>query len=87
MHVHGWRVQNLALAQRVQDLAAKKGCTAGQLALAWVQQQGNDVIPIPGEQYIWPDSIAISPDNISVVEPFASRVYVTVVVKLLGTLS
>jgi aryl-alcohol dehydrogenase-like predicted oxidoreductase len=29
-------------------MAAEKGCTAGQLALAWVQAQGEDVVPIPG---------------------------------------
>ncbi|KAH7430152.1 hypothetical protein KP509_09G086100 [Ceratopteris richardii] len=30
------------------ELANKKGCTPGQLALAWVQHQGDDVVPIPG---------------------------------------
>lgn len=29
-------------------MATKKGCTPAQLALAWVQHQGNDVAPIPG---------------------------------------
>ena len=29
-------------------LAAKKGCTPAQLALAWVLRQGNDIVPIPG---------------------------------------
>jgi aryl-alcohol dehydrogenase-like predicted oxidoreductase len=29
-------------------MAADKGCTAGQLALAWVLAQGDDVVPIPG---------------------------------------
>nr|GEV43167.1 nucleic acid-binding, OB-fold protein [Tanacetum cinerariifolium] len=32
----------------MNELAAKKGCTASQLALAWVHHQGNDVVPIPG---------------------------------------
>jgi aryl-alcohol dehydrogenase-like predicted oxidoreductase len=36
------------LVQQVQDLAAEKGVTAGQLALAWVLAQGDYVIPIPG---------------------------------------
>lgn len=40
--------RNLVLVQKVQQLAADKGVTAGQLALAWVLAQGNDVIPIPG---------------------------------------
>jgi aryl-alcohol dehydrogenase-like predicted oxidoreductase len=29
-------------------MAAEKGCTAGQLALAWVLSRGDDVVPIPG---------------------------------------
>ncbi|RYG62853.1 aldo/keto reductase [archaeon] len=33
---------------RFYDLAAKKGCTPAQLALAWVHSQGEDVFPIPG---------------------------------------
>lgn len=44
--------KNLALARRVVTLAEKKGCTAGQLALAWVQARGEDVIPIPGTKSV-----------------------------------
>ena len=33
---------------KVEELAAEKGCTPGQLALAWVLAQGDDVVPIPG---------------------------------------
>ena len=40
--------RNLELAKTVQALAAKRGCTAGQLALAWVLAQGDDIVPIPG---------------------------------------
>jgi aryl-alcohol dehydrogenase-like predicted oxidoreductase len=40
--------KNLELVKRVEDIAAKKGCTPAQLALAWVLAQGPDVIPIPG---------------------------------------
>ncbi len=40
--------KNLAIVSRLQELAASKGCTAGQLALAWVLAQGDDIIPIPG---------------------------------------
>ncbi|CAK0786087.1 hypothetical protein CVIRNUC_009300 [Coccomyxa viridis] len=39
---------NMQLVERVKDLAGKKGCTPGQLALAWVHAQGHDVFPIPG---------------------------------------
>ncbi|KAF2394945.1 aldo/keto reductase [Pseudomonas frederiksbergensis] len=40
--------KNLLLVQQVQTLAADKGVTAGQLALAWVLAQGEFLIPIPG---------------------------------------
>jgi aryl-alcohol dehydrogenase-like predicted oxidoreductase len=40
--------RNLALVKQVQTLAAEKGCTPAQLALAWVLAQGQDIVPIPG---------------------------------------
>jgi len=40
--------KNLDLVARIQELAKAKGCTASQLALAWVLAQGNDIVPIPG---------------------------------------
>jgi aryl-alcohol dehydrogenase-like predicted oxidoreductase len=40
--------RNLGLVAKVEDLASEKGCTPGQLALAWVLAQGDDVVPIPG---------------------------------------
>ncbi|MGY1670276.1 aldo/keto reductase [Geodermatophilus sp. SYSU D00710] len=39
---------NLRLVDAVRALAEEKGCTPGQLALAWVLAQGGDVVPIPG---------------------------------------
>jgi aryl-alcohol dehydrogenase-like predicted oxidoreductase len=39
---------NLRLVDAVRVLAAEKGVTPGQLALAWVSAQGEDVVPIPG---------------------------------------
>jgi aryl-alcohol dehydrogenase-like predicted oxidoreductase len=51
-HVPRWQGENLAhnqqLAAKVRELAGEKGCTPGQLALAWVLAQGEDVVPIPG---------------------------------------
>jgi aryl-alcohol dehydrogenase-like predicted oxidoreductase len=44
--------RNLELVEHVKTLAAKKGCTAAQLALAWVLAQGPDIIPIPGTRRI-----------------------------------
>jgi aryl-alcohol dehydrogenase-like predicted oxidoreductase len=40
--------KNWDLLERVRELAAEKGVTAGQLALAWVLAQGEDIVPIPG---------------------------------------
>ncbi len=40
--------RNLDLVAQVQALARNKGCTPGQLALAWVLAQGDDIVPIPG---------------------------------------
>ena len=39
---------NMALAAVVRDVAAGKGATPGQVALAWLLQQGPDIVPIPG---------------------------------------
>ncbi|PRX59144.1 aryl-alcohol dehydrogenase-like predicted oxidoreductase [Nonomuraea fuscirosea] len=40
--------QNLAAVERLSELAASKGATVAQLALAWVLAQGEDIVPIPG---------------------------------------
>jgi len=39
---------NITLVDRVKAIAAKKHCTPGQLALAWLLAQGDDIVPIPG---------------------------------------
>ena len=40
--------RNLDLVRRVEEVAAARGCTPSQLALAWVLAQGEDIVPIPG---------------------------------------
>ena len=40
--------KNLQLVAPIEKLAAEKGCTPAQLALAWVLAQGQDIVPIPG---------------------------------------
>jgi len=40
--------KNLELVERVKAIAERKGITPGQLALAWVMAQGDDIVPIPG---------------------------------------
>ena len=67
--------RNYAMVEAVQALAARKGCTAGQLALAWVLHQGKDIVPIPGtrriervEENVGAAEIALSPDEIAAIE-------------------
>jgi aryl-alcohol dehydrogenase-like predicted oxidoreductase len=43
---------NLALVDKVEELARRKGATAGQVALAWILGQGDDIVPIPGTKRI-----------------------------------
>jgi aryl-alcohol dehydrogenase-like predicted oxidoreductase len=40
--------KNLELVEKIKAIAERKGNTAGQLALAWVMSQGDDIVPIPG---------------------------------------
>lgn len=63
---------NLALVDVVRDLAAAKGVTAGQVALAWVLAQGDDVAPIPGtkrRRYLEENAAAVdvelTPDDLA----------------------
>jgi aryl-alcohol dehydrogenase-like predicted oxidoreductase len=44
--------KNLDLVRKVEQLAAAKGCTPSQLALAWVLAQGQDIVPIPGTKRV-----------------------------------
>lgn len=43
---------NRRLAEKVEQLADEKDVTAGQLALAWVLAQGDDIVPIPGTKHV-----------------------------------
>ncbi|HXR38878.1 MAG TPA: aldo/keto reductase [Terracidiphilus sp.] len=54
--------RNLELVEKVKQVAAEAGVTAGQLALAWVLAQGEDVVPIPGtkrRKYIEENAAAV----------------------------
>ncbi|HEX5403159.1 MAG TPA: aldo/keto reductase [Pseudonocardiaceae bacterium] len=71
---------NAAIVARLGALAAERGVTAGQLALAWVQHQGADVVPIPGtrripylEENVAAVHIELSPSDISSIEEVAPR--------------
>jgi aryl-alcohol dehydrogenase-like predicted oxidoreductase len=43
---------NLQIARTLERLAEQRGVTAGQLALAWVLRQGQDIVPIPGTKRV-----------------------------------
>ena len=67
--------KNLLLVEQVQTLAAAKGVTAGQLALAWVLAQGDYLIPIPGtkqrkylEQNVAALEVKLSPSELAALE-------------------
>ena len=44
--------RNLDLVDAVREMAAEKGCTPAQLALAWLLAQGEHIVPIPGTRHI-----------------------------------
>lgn len=67
--------KNLLLVKQVQALAADKGVTAGQLALAWVLAQGDYLIPIPGtkqrkylEENVAALEVKLSPTELAALE-------------------
>lgn len=44
--------KNLKLVKDLEKLAEKKGCTPGQLTLAWLMAEGEDIFPIPGTKKV-----------------------------------
>ncbi|KAF7150175.1 hypothetical protein RHSIM_Rhsim02G0070800 [Rhododendron simsii] len=72
---------NKAMFERVNEMAAKSGCTPEQLALAWVHHQGNDVCPIPGttkienfDQNVGALSVKLTPEEMAELESIADAV-------------
>ncbi|WP_424887217.1 aldo/keto reductase [Streptomyces sp. XH2] len=70
--------RNLAIVAQLDELAAAKGVTAGQLALAWVQHRGEDVVPIPGtrrrrylEENLAALAVELSPEELHAIESAA----------------
>ncbi len=67
--------RNVALVEQVEALAAARGCTPAQLALAWVLAQGTDILPIPGtkrrtylEQNVAALDLALAPAELDALE-------------------
>lgn len=44
--------KNLELVDKLAAIAKRKDCTTGQLTLAWLMKQGEDIIPIPGTKRV-----------------------------------
>ena len=70
--------KNAQIFERVNAMAARKGCTPSQLALAWVHDLGNDVCPIPGttkienfNQNVGALSVKLTPDEMAELESYA----------------
>jgi aryl-alcohol dehydrogenase-like predicted oxidoreductase len=71
---------NLRLVDEVTALATDKGCTPGQLALAWVLAQGEDVVPIPGtkrrsylEDNVGAATVRLDPTDLDRLEAIAPK--------------
>lgn len=67
--------KNLLLVDKVKELATRHDCTPGQLALAWVLAQGDDIVPIPGtkrrrylEENVGAIELKLSPDDLAEIE-------------------
>ena len=71
---------NLALVTKIEEIARAKGVTPGQLALAWVLAQGEDVVPIPGtkrveylEQNVAAASVHLDADDLARLDEAVPR--------------
>jgi aryl-alcohol dehydrogenase-like predicted oxidoreductase len=72
--------RNLELVERVKEIAEEKGVTPGQLALAWVMAQGEDIVPIPGtttvrhlEENVAAAEIELTPEDLQRIDEVAPR--------------
>jgi aryl-alcohol dehydrogenase-like predicted oxidoreductase len=71
---------NLALVAKIEEIAGEKGVAPGQLALAWVLAQGDDVVPIPGtkrvkylEQNVGAASVQLDADDLTRLDQAVPR--------------
>ncbi|MCW2856261.1 MAG: aldo/keto reductase [Marmoricola sp.] len=71
---------NLKLVDAIGKVAADKGCTPGQLALAWVLAQGDDVVPIPGtkrvkylEENVAAAAVTLTPEDLAHLDQVVPR--------------
>jgi aryl-alcohol dehydrogenase-like predicted oxidoreductase len=67
--------KNLELVKAIEEMAAAKRCTPGQLAIAWVMRQGDDIVPIPGtkrikylEENLGAESVRLTADDLARID-------------------
>jgi aryl-alcohol dehydrogenase-like predicted oxidoreductase len=72
--------RNLAVVERIRQLADQKGVTPGQLAIAWVLAQGDDIVPIPGtkrrrylEENLGALDVRLTPEELTGIEEISPR--------------
>jgi aryl-alcohol dehydrogenase-like predicted oxidoreductase len=72
--------RNLKLVERIRAIAADKGCTPAQLALAWVLAQGDDIVPIPGtkrrqylEENVGALDVRFTPEELTEIDSLLPR--------------
>ncbi|BAY45902.1 aldo/keto reductase [Scytonema sp. HK-05] len=63
------------MVEQVKAIAAEKGVTPSQLALAWILAQGDDIVPIPGtkrraylEENVAATQITLTPDDLRLLD-------------------
>jgi aryl-alcohol dehydrogenase-like predicted oxidoreductase len=72
--------RNLDVVGQVHAIAAEKGCTPGQLAIAWLLAQGEDIVPIPGtkrtsylRENLGAADVALNADDLARIDQVAPR--------------
>jgi aryl-alcohol dehydrogenase-like predicted oxidoreductase len=72
--------RNLDLVQQIRDIAIAKNCTPGQLAIAWLLAQGDDIVPIPGtkrlrylEENLGAVDVHLSDDDLARIDAVAPK--------------
>jgi aryl-alcohol dehydrogenase-like predicted oxidoreductase len=72
--------KNLELVKKVEEIAAEKGATPGQLAIAWLLAQGEDIVPIPGtkrrkylEENLVAAELVLTPEDLQRLDEVAPK--------------
>lgn len=72
--------RNLQLVEQVKEIAAEKGATPSQLAIAWLLAQGDDIVPIPGtkrrtylEENVGAPKIQLTPEDLQRIDAVAPK--------------